>query len=118
MKKPKYPKIKREQKLNCKLNDTQIKEIKKLHQSGVSQREIARKFDIARVTVKYWVDEEYRARDKKRVMDKIALRRSTEEGKNEINRKRADEIYKARHTIPELQIYHQKELDILNENND
>ncbi len=55
MEKPEYPKYTREQKLNCKLTDNDIKTIKELHfQLGWSLLKIAKEFKVSYLTIKYW----------------------------------------------------------------
>ncbi len=108
-----YPNIKRKDKNNCKLTDLEISEIKDLFEQGISMRQIANIFNINPITVKYWVDEEYRSKDKKRVQDKLKKIRATEDGKKMDNKRRAEELYSARHRIPSLKQFHEKELDVL-----
>jgi transposase-like protein len=105
-----YPKIKREEKKNCKLSDKQIIEIKILYKTGKSMRSLAKTYGVARITIRYWVDEEYRKRDSKRVQDKIRSVRSTKEGKEKLNKQRMKELKDARNRIPKLKEYHKKEL--------
>ena len=50
----KWPKYSREEKLSCKLNDSQIKEIKKMRKNGYSYRDIASDFRVSIRAVFYW----------------------------------------------------------------
>lgn len=114
----KYPKIDRKDKKNCKLTDIQISDIKRLFkEDGFSMRRLALIFAVSRITIKYWVDEEYKAKDKQKAIARMASKRSNPEKKKELNRQRADELYKARYNIESLGKYHKKELKKLNEIN-
>lgn len=104
-----YPQLTREQKKSCKLNDTQITEIKKLYKEGISMRALGRQFNISKTTVKYWTDEDFQKKDKEKAMKRTALKRQTIEGKIKENQKRALSIKEARHSIKELQMYHKSE---------
>ncbi len=114
MKNPTYPKIKRAEKLSCKLSDLQIKKIKLLYKNGSSMRHLGKMFSVAPITIKYWVNAEYRENDKKRVMKKVKNLRKDPKIKKVLNRKRADSIKNARERIESLNKYHKKEISILN----
>jgi len=104
-----YPKLTRAQKNNCKLSEEQIKEIQELHQQGMSMRAIAKQFKISKTTVKYWVDEEFKKKDKLKATKRTAEKRKTIEGKIKENERRAISIKIARKNIKELQEYHAEE---------
>jgi transposase len=112
-----YPTLKIEEKRSCKLSDPEIKEIKALYKDGNTMTSIAKMYQISRVTVKYWVDEEYKSKDKQKAIARMTSKRSNPEKKKELNRQRADEIYKARHSIESLGKYHKKEIKELNDIN-
>lgn len=115
MEKLKYPKIKREDKKSCKLNEEQIKAIKIAFNSGQSMRSLARDFNVSKITIKYWVDENYREKDKNRVQEKLKQLRKDPEKKKEMNKQRLISITEARQRIPSLAKYHKKELELFNE---
>jgi len=104
-----YPQLTREQKKNCKLSDEKIKQIKELYKQGSSMRALGKQFNISKTTIKYWVNETFKKKDKEKAMKRIAVKRQTTEGKILENTKRASSIKKARQNIEELKTYHKKE---------
>lgn len=55
MKYPKYPRYTREQKLNCKLTDKDIKNIRKDREAGFTYKHLAYKYEVCLTTVAYWI---------------------------------------------------------------
>lgn len=53
-------KLKRENRGNCKLTDSEIKEIQDLYQQGTKIYELAKLFKVNSVTIRYWISDETR----------------------------------------------------------
>lgn len=61
-------KLTKAQKLNCKLTEEQIEEVRKLYNEGNSQGFIAKKYKLSKSSIHYWVNDEYRKRANKRAI--------------------------------------------------
>ena len=67
---PKYPKYTKEQDGRCKLYEQQIEEIRELKLLGYGFEELARKFKVTSPLIRYWVDDEYREKTRKRAAER------------------------------------------------
>lgn len=72
-----------------KLNQEKIEEIKRLNQSGVTQKEIAKIMEVSQRAISYWINgEEYRKEVSKKIYE--SFKNKTLEDKKEIYRRRKD----------------------------
>ena len=78
----------REQKLNCKLSENQIAEIKKLREEGNTLRLIGQKYNVAHSTVRYWANPEARRNSLERIRKKKNPEKARKSYKKYIERKK------------------------------
>lgn len=107
MKKLEYPKLKREQKRNCKLTEKEIEQIIELRKRGYTQVGVAKIFNVSHQTINRWdKDDEYRKEYYQKSAKSSLLRRKLDPKYKKFVEKQSLECHKIQyHRIPILKEY-------------
>ena len=98
----KYPRLSRSQSLNCKLSDSDIKQIQRLFSSGSKRVELAKKFKVDVNTITYWC---MSPEDRKKRNRKWYLASGQYESKEKRRAKQLRSTRRKARLMPELKIY-------------